>query len=108
MGQRQTGVGGGYFFFDFALFLAAGFLAADFLAAGFFAADFLAAGFFAADFLADDFLAELFLATGTLPPSRRASESPMAIACLRLVTFFPDPLRSVPCLSLCISVSTLS
>src|SRR5688572_29292726 len=34
---------------------------------------------------------------GTFAPDRRASESPMAIACLRLVTFLPDrPLRSVP------------
>jgi hypothetical protein len=34
---------------------------------------------------------------GTLPPSRRACERPIAIACFRLVTFFPDlPLRSVP------------
>jgi len=34
---------------------------------------------------------------GTLAPERRASESPIAIACLRLVTLRPDrPLRSVP------------
>jgi hypothetical protein len=34
---------------------------------------------------------------GTLPPARRASESPIAIACLRLVTFLPErPLRNVP------------
>ena len=26
---------------------------------------------------------------GTLAPSRRASDRPMAMACLRLVTFFP-------------------
>jgi hypothetical protein len=45
---------------------------------------------------------------GTLPPSRRASDSPMAIACLRLVTFLPErPLRSVPCLRSCIARSTL-
>jgi hypothetical protein len=44
-----------------------------------------------------------------LPPSRRASESPMAMACFRLVTFFPDfPLFSVPCLRSCIAFSTLS
>jgi hypothetical protein len=49
-----------------------------------------------------------FFAGGTFPPSRRASESPMAMACFRLVTFFPDPLFSVPRLYLCISVSTLS
>src|SRR5512132_2131480 len=46
---------------------------------------------------------------GTLPPSRRASESPIAIACLRLVTFFPDrPLFSVPRLRSCIAFSTFS
>ena len=34
---------------------------------------------------------------GTFAPARRASESPIAIACFRLVTFLPDPpLRSVP------------
>ena len=34
---------------------------------------------------------------GTLPPALRASERPIAIACFRLVTFFPErPLRSVP------------
>jgi hypothetical protein len=49
-----------------------------------------------------------FGAGGTLPPSRRASERPMAMACLRLVTFFPEPLFSVPRFNLCISVSTLS
>lgn len=32
----------------------------------------------------------------TLAPASRASESPMAIACLRLVTFLPDPLLSLP------------
>jgi hypothetical protein len=54
------------------------------------------------------FFEDAFLAGGTLPPSRRASERPMAMACLRLVTFLPDPLRSFPRLSSCISVSTLS
>jgi hypothetical protein len=35
---------------------------------------------------------------GTLAPSRRASESPIAIACLREVTFLPErPERSLPC-----------
>ena len=43
------------------------------------------------DFLDDDFLA------GTFPPARRASDSPMAIACLRLFTVLPErPLLSVP------------
>jgi len=44
---------------------------------------------------------------GTLPPSRRASERPMAMACLRLVTFLPDrPERSLPCLRSRIARST--
>jgi hypothetical protein len=48
-------------------------------------------GYFFLDFLDDDLLA------GTLPPSRRACDSPMAIACLRLLTFLPErPLFNVP------------
>src|SRR2546430_1993691 len=46
---------------------------------------------------------------GTRLPSRRASESPIAIACLRLFTFPPLPplpLFNVPRLNLCISRST--
>jgi hypothetical protein len=43
---------------------------------------------------------------GTLAPLRRASESPMAMACLRLFTFRPLPDFSLPRLSLCISFST--
>jgi hypothetical protein len=32
-----------------------------------------------------------------LAPARRASDKPIAIACLRLTTFLPDlPLRNVP------------
>jgi hypothetical protein len=35
---------------------------------------------------------------GTFPPSRRASESPIAIACLRLLTLLPDlPDFNLPC-----------
>ena len=35
---------------------------------------------------------------GTFPPSRRASERPIAIACLRLLTFLPDlPDFNLPC-----------
>jgi hypothetical protein len=46
---------------------------------------------------------------GTLPPAARASLNPIAIACFRLVTFFPDrPDRSVPSLRSCIARSTLS
>ena len=48
----------------------------------------------------------VFLA-GTLAPSRRASERPMAMACLRLVTFRPDPERSEPRFFSCIAFSTL-
>jgi hypothetical protein len=49
-------------------------------------------------FFPDDafFLEETFF-LGTFAPARRASESPIAMACLRLVTFFPDfPLFKVP------------
>jgi uncharacterized protein YjbI with pentapeptide repeats len=57
---------------------------------------------FFADFRDDDFL------FGTLPPARRASDNPMAIACLRLFTFLPElPLLSVPCLRSCIAFLTL-
>src|SRR5207237_792342 len=81
-----------------------------FLAEVFFAAvlrpvDFFAVDFFAAplDFFAADFFA------GTLPPSLRASDRPIAIACLRLVTFLPEPpLFSVPRFFSCIAFSTLS
>jgi len=44
---------------------------------------------------------------GTLAPAFRASESPIAIACFLLVTFFPDrPLFSVPAFRSCIAFST--
>ena len=44
---------------------------------------------------------------GTFRPFLRASERPIAIACLRLVTFFPlRPLRSVPRLRLRIARAT--
>jgi hypothetical protein len=70
--------------------------------------DFFDAAFF--DEPPEDFLDdEDFFAGGTLPPSRRASERPMAMACLRLVTFLPEPpLRSVPSFRSCIVFSTLS
>jgi hypothetical protein len=49
-------------------------------------------------FFDDDF----FL--GTLAPARRASDKPMAMACLRLFTFLPErPLLNVPCLRSCIA-----
>src|SRR2546428_3149801 len=44
---------------------------------------------------------------GTFAPERRASDSPMAMACLRLVTFLPElPERSVPRLRSRITFST--
>jgi hypothetical protein len=46
---------------------------------------------------------------GTFPPSLRAWERPIAIACLRLFTFFPErPLLSVPFFRSCIALRTLS
>jgi hypothetical protein len=51
--------------------------------------------------------AEPFL-RGTFAPERRASDSPIAIACFRLVTFFPEPpLRSLPRFRSCIARLTL-
>jgi hypothetical protein len=88
-------------------FFAALFLGADFLDADFFAARFPGADFFDADFLEEPFEYPDFLA-GTLAPSFRASESPIAIACFLLVTFLPLPLFSLPCFSSCIVFSTLS
>jgi hypothetical protein len=116
---------GGYFFFeDLALdFLDdADFFAVDFVVVFFEELDFLALDFFEDDFFEDaffddeaffaedDFFDEAdFFAGGTLPPSRLASERPIAMACLRLVTFLPEPpLRRVPCFRSCIVFSTLS
>jgi hypothetical protein len=46
---------------------------------------------------------------GTFPPSRRACESPIAMACFRLLTFFPDrPDFSFPRFISCIALPTLS
>jgi hypothetical protein len=46
---------------------------------------------------------------GTFAPADRASERPIAIACLRLLTFLPDrPLFSVPVLRFFIARSTLA
>jgi hypothetical protein len=84
------------------------FLLAVFFAAVFLAPLFFAVVFFALDFFALDFLAARF-GGGTLPPSLRASERPIAIACFLLVTFLPErPLFSEPCLRSCIASSTLS
>src|SRR5687767_12176731 len=53
-------------------------------------------------------LLELFF-LGTFPPAFLASDRPMAIACLRLVTFLPlRPDFNVPCFLSCIAFSTLS
>jgi hypothetical protein len=42
-----------------------------------------------------------------LSPDRRASDKPIAMACLRLFTFFPDlPLRNVPDLRSCNALPT--
>jgi hypothetical protein len=61
------------------------------------------------DFFDEDFFDDDFFAGGTLPPSRRASDNPMAMACLRLFTFFPlDPDSSVPRFLSCIAFSTFS
>src|SRR5690606_21329331 len=49
----------------------------------------------------------LFFFAGTLPPFLRAFESPIATACLRLVTFFSDlPLLSFPSLNSCMAFLT--
>jgi hypothetical protein len=60
----------------------------------------------------EDHLDELFFDEdflGTFAPSLRASERPIAMACLRLVTFLPlRPLFSVPRFISCISSRTFS
>src|SRR6185312_4246645 len=54
------------------------------------------------------FFLRLLFFGGTFAPERRASERPMAIACLRLFTLRPErPLRSVPLLRSCIARLTL-
>ena len=54
-----------------------------------------------------DALREEDLRLGTLAPERRASDSPMAIACLRLFALFPDrPLFNLPRLYSCIARPT--
>src|SRR5947207_15990837 len=56
------------------------------------------------DFFFDDFFEDFFL--GAFPPSLRASDNPIAIACFLLVTFLPDPLLSVPFFRSCIAFLT--
>jgi hypothetical protein len=82
----------------------------DFFELDFFEEDLL--DFFDDDFFEPpDFFADFdpFGGGGTFPPASRASDKPMAMACLRLFTFLPDPpLRSFPSLNSCITFSTLS
>jgi hypothetical protein len=60
-------------------------------------------------FLVNAFLPEAAFFLGTFAPARRASESPIAIACFRLVTFFPDfPLFKVPLFCSCITFLTFA
>jgi hypothetical protein len=74
----------------------------DDFVARFFVAD------FAALFLPGDFDV-VFELGGTLSPSRRASDSAIAMACLRLVTFLCDPpLRSFPALRSSITFLTFA
>ena len=55
-----------------------------------------------------ELLLELFFG-GTFFPSRLASDKPIAIACLRLLTFLPDlPLLNVPALRFFIARPTLA
>src|SRR5690606_5462597 len=57
--------------------------------------------------LAVDFFFAAARFLGTFAPARRASDRPMAIACLRLVTFLPErPLRNVPRLRSLMAFST--
>ena len=86
-------------------FLDVDFFDVDFLDADFFDADFLGVDFLEADFFEEDPL-DFF---GTFDPFSRASESPMAIACFLLLTFFPlFPLFNLPFFISCIASSTES
>jgi hypothetical protein len=71
--------------------------------------------FFRDDFLPDDFRLDAFrpdfffedFLAGTLPPSLRASDRPIAIACFLLLTVLPErPLFSFPRLRSCIAFFT--
>jgi hypothetical protein len=77
-------------------FLLLDFLLLDFLLLDFLLLDFLLLGFLLLVFLLLLFFDAAFFA-GTFAPDRRASDSPIAIACLRLFTVLPErPLLSVP------------
>ena len=54
------------------------------------------------------FLVVFFFFGGTFAPFSRASDNPMATACFRLVTFFPVPVRNVPCFFFFMARSTIS
>jgi hypothetical protein len=101
-------------FFDEEDFFAVERVAVDFFEVlDFFDEDFFALDFFAEDLVDDDFFDEDFFEedffAGTFPPSRRASDNPMAMACLRLVTFLPEPpLFNFPRFISCMFSSTLS
>ena len=76
---------------------------------------FLEERFFVDRFLVEPFFDPFFdppffdpFFAGTFPPSLRASERPMAIACFLLVTFLPEPLFNVPRLRSRIVFSTFS
>jgi hypothetical protein len=57
----------------------------------------------------DAFFLEEACFLGTFAPARRASESPIAIACFLLVTFFPDfPLFKVPLFRSCMTFLTFA
>jgi hypothetical protein len=100
-------------FFDEDFFAEPDFFDDDFFDDDFFDDDFFEDDFFEDDFFDDDFFDDDFFDDdffdGTLPPSRLASERPMAMACLRLVTFLPErPLFNLPRFISCMFSSTLS
>jgi hypothetical protein len=79
----------------------------DLRALDFLAVDLRALDYFADDLRALDFFADFF--AGTLAPARRASDNPIAMACLRLFTFLPElPLRSFPVLRSCMTFLTFA
>ncbi len=95
------GASTGYFFFE-------DFFDDDFLEEDFFEV-FFDEDFFEEDDLFFDVFFEDDCFEGTLPPSRRASDKPMAMACLRLVTFLPErPLFNLPRFISCMFSSTFS
>jgi len=95
---------GAAFFTD--AFFGAAFLTAFLAGAAFFTVAFLGAAFLGAAFLGAAFFAAALpvarlpgaFFSGTFAPAERASDKPMAIACLREVTFLPLPVLRVPSL----------